>query len=293
MLGGSVSRWVGVNEDGQVVSRARESMLTRYLSKLRQKGLRAIIRDRLRWYRLLFEMDNWLVGKAVEWTGNRVRMHGLRFSVDNPLISTRHKSTLFFGRYEVDEIELARRYLDPDLPLVELGGSIGVVACVTNRLLCRPDRHVVVEASPVLLPTLEANRTMNGCRFRVEHAAVAYNSDAIHFPVDGHFLHGRIGGSDKTARVRAVTLGRLLDKYDFETINIVSDIEGAEIELVEREPDVLRGRVKTLVMEAHACYCGEDKVSAMLAALARLGFDAGEPLAGGKAWVVVMVNRNL
>jgi hypothetical protein len=134
---------------------------------------------------------------------------------------------------------------------------------------------------------------MNGCRFSVEHAAVAYNTDAIHFPLDGHFLHGRIGGSDKAVRVPAVTLGKLLKKYDFETINLISDIEGAEIDLVEQEPDVLRGRVKTLVMETHAWYCGEDKVSAMLAALARLGFDPGEPLAGGKAGVVVMVNRNL
>jgi FkbM family methyltransferase len=268
-------------------------MFTHYRTKLRQKGIKAIVRDRLRWYRLRLEMDNWLVGKAVELTSNTVRMHGLKFSVDNPLVTTRHKSTLFFGRYEVEEVALARRYLDPELPLVELGGSIGVVACVTNRLLSRPERHVVVEASPVLLPTLEANRTMNGCKFSIEHAALAYHTDAVEFPLEGHFLHGRINGSDKTARVQAVTLGKLLEKYEFETINLVSDIEGAEIELVEQEPEILRDRVKTLVMETHACFRGEEQVLAMLAALARLGFEPVDPLAGGKETVVAMVNRNL
>jgi FkbM family methyltransferase len=283
-------------EERQMASHATESLFTRYRSKLRQKGLRVIVRDRLRWYRLRFEMDNWLVGKAVELTGNRVRMHGLKFSVDNPLVTTRHKSTLFFGRYEIDEVELARRYLDPDLPLVELGGSIGVVACVTNRLLRRPDRHVVVEASPVLLPTLEANRVMNGCRFTIEHAALAYNSETIDFPVEGHFLHGRVGGSDESAHVvsvRTVTLAKILEKYDFEMINLVCDIEGAEVELVEHEPDVLRGRVKTIVLETHACFRGEGRIGAMLAALGKLGFDRFESLAGGKAQVIAMVNGNL
>jgi len=276
-----------------MASHATSSMFIHYRSKLRQKGLKAIVRDRLRWYRLRFEMDNWLIGRAVELTGNRVRLHGLTFSVDNPLITTPHKSTLFFGHYEVEEIELARRHLDPGRPLIELGGSIGVVACVTNRLLRRPDRHVVVEASPVLLPTLEANRMINDCKFTIEHAALAYNTDAIDFPLEGHFLHGRVGGSDNTARVQTVALGKLIEKYDFETINLVSDIEGAEIELVEHEPDVLRGRVKTIVMETHAQYRGEDRVSAMLATLAKLGFDPLDPLAGGRTNIVAMVNRNL
>ncbi len=57
-----------------MASQATEWLFARYRNNLRQKGLRAIMRDRLRWYRLRFEMDNWLVGKAVELTGNRVRM---------------------------------------------------------------------------------------------------------------------------------------------------------------------------------------------------------------------------
>lgn len=272
---------------------ATDSVLGRCWNKFRKKGIRLIVRDRVRWYRLRIEVNNWFVGKGVELTGNRVRMHGLRFDVDNPLVSIRYKGTLFFGRYEIEEIALVRRYVDPGLPVVELGGSIGVVASVTNRLLQQPDRHVVVEASPVLVPTLEANRTLNGCSFVIEHAAVAYGTDAVEFPVEGHFLLSRVGGSGNSVGVRATTLGKLLDKYGFETINLISDIEGMEIELVENESEVLRDRVKTLVMETHPDIRGHDDISTMLVTLGRLGFDPLEPLTGGRPNVLAMVNRGL
>ena len=276
-----------------MASQAVESRFTRYRNKLREKSVGAIVRDRLSWYRKRFEMDNWFVGKTVELTGNRVRMHGLKFSVDNPLVSTRHKSTLYFGRYEIDEIRLARQFLNPDIPIVEMGGSIGVVACVTNHILRQPERHVVVEASPALVPTLEANRALNGCKFSIEHAAVAYNTDAVNFSLGGHFLFNRIDGTENTVSVKAVTLGQLLEKYQFETINLISDIEGAEIEVVEHEPELLRTRVKMIVMETHAMYSGEAKVSAMLAQLAKLGFDPLVPFTPGDTAVAALVNRNL
>ena len=130
-----------------MASHATESLFTRYRSKLRQKGLRVFLRDRLRWYRLRFEMDNWLVGKAVELAGNRVRMHGLKFSVDNPLVTTRHKSTLFFGRYEIDEVGAAGRYRSR--PTASRARRVDWSRRMCNEPSAgRPDRHVVVEAVP-------------------------------------------------------------------------------------------------------------------------------------------------
>ena len=42
---------------------------------------------------------------------------------------------LFTNKYEAAERQAVARYLRRDIPVVELGGSMGVVACVTNRLL--------------------------------------------------------------------------------------------------------------------------------------------------------------
>ena len=39
-------------------------------------------------------------------------------------------------------------------------------------------------------------------------------------------------------KVPTVTLGRLLDKYGFETVNLISPTgEGGEVEMVEEEPE--------------------------------------------------------
>jgi 16S rRNA A1518/A1519 N6-dimethyltransferase RsmA/KsgA/DIM1 with predicted DNA glycosylase/AP lyase activity len=71
------------------------------------------------------------------------------------------------GVFEKHERETIKRCLDPNLPVVEVGGCIGVVACTTNRLLQEPSKHVVVEANPDLVPVLEANRQLNQCEFVV------------------------------------------------------------------------------------------------------------------------------
>jgi len=40
-------------------------------------------------------------------TGDRVRIDGVTLSVDNPLVTTRRKGSLFFGIYEIAERYLA------------------------------------------------------------------------------------------------------------------------------------------------------------------------------------------
>ena len=272
-------------------TQTEENRLRRWRRKLHEKGLRRIITGRLQWYWLEFRMDNWLIGRLVELGGNHVKLHGLDVSVDNPLISTRHKSTLYFGLYETAEIELARRYLDPDRPTVELGGSIGVVACVTNKMLKRPANHIVVEANPVLLPLLEENRRRNDCQFTIEAVAIGYGTDTIEFTVQDHFLFGRLqSAGGRSVQVPTASLSGLIEKYGFETINLLCDIEGAEVSLVENEAEVLRSRVKNLIMETHEEYLGEGPIVKMLATLKELGFELRER---SRETVVALTNPNL
>src|SRR5687768_9453953 len=119
------------------------------------------------WYR-----DHPVLGLLVELAGNRVRIDGCRFDVSHPEISRAIRSRLVRGRYERAELHLLRRWLEPDSPVVELGGGIGVVATLVNRRLSDPARHVVVEANPSLIPVINRQRTANEAHFRVEHGAV-------------------------------------------------------------------------------------------------------------------------
>ncbi len=71
------------------------------------------------------------------------------------------RELLLSGQYESPERRACRRYIRADLPVVEFGACLGVVACSVNRRLKDPRNHVVVEANPHLLPILAENRDRN------------------------------------------------------------------------------------------------------------------------------------
>ena len=50
----------------------------------RPNNLLSRVWRRLQAWKTRFQMDNRLVGRLIELRGNRVRLHGLRISVDNP-----------------------------------------------------------------------------------------------------------------------------------------------------------------------------------------------------------------
>jgi FkbM family methyltransferase len=265
--------------------------LGHYRRKLREKGIAEIIAGRLRWYRQSFQMDNWWVGRMVELSGNIVTVDGVRLSLDNPLIKTRHKSSIYFGIYEVGERALAKRFVDPDLPMIEIGGSIGGVACLTNRMLKNPAAHVVVECNPLVLPTLEKNRALNGCQFTIEPRALAYGADKISFNIaPEHFMMGHLGGDDgEKVTVGTVTLAEIVRTHKFDVINLISDSEGAEVDMVAKEADLLRDRVKTLILETHAAARGEEAIARMIFTLEDIGFQIEHR---GKD-KLAMINRRL
>lgn len=218
--------------------------------------------------------DNWWVGKLIEAGGDLVRIEGCRFSVRNPAIPTAAKSRFLFDRYEPSERAAIKKFLDPSLPVVEFGGSIGVVACLTNRRLRDPARHVVVEANPDLIPLLEKNRELNGCRFAVLHRAVAYGGPTVTFHQNDDFVSSSVQlRAARSVTVPAVTLRDVAGQFGFDRFTLICDIEGGEIDLVRFDEDVLRERVETFIVEVHETIAGPAATRGMLARLESLGFE--------------------
>src|SRR2546422_5986679 len=135
----------------------------------------------------------------------------------------------------------------------------------------RPTDHVVVDANAELIPTLEANRRLNAAGFRIRNVALAYGSVETAFAIDS-FATSRVGGVGRRALVATATLASLLEETAFERINLVVDIEGAEIDLVEREGSLLARRARILIVETHPRFAGEEVIPRMLMALRKLGF---------------------
>jgi FkbM family methyltransferase len=217
--------------------------------------------------------DHWWVGKLVEIRGNKVEVDGCEFGVDSPAILTSHKGRLFFDFvYEAPEREALGRYLNPELPVVEFGASIGVIACLTNKKLNDPQRHVVVEANPDLLALLTENRDRNGCGFSILHRAIAYGRDEITFHQNKDFLCSSVQlSSRKSVTVPTASFREIVDAFDFKYCTLICDIEGGENDLIEYDLDLLGERVTTLIIEIHEKILGQESVKKNLLKLEQAG----------------------
>jgi len=213
----------------------------------------------------------------VELMGNRIRIEGMVFSTDSPVIETNHKSTMFVRLYELAERTLVDRWLPADLPIVEFGGGLGVVSCVANRKLIRREQHIVVEANPKIVGLLEQNRDLNNCRFQVVNKALAYETESVEFTFHSNFLSGRVGGDSAGAvSVPATSLKAVADASGFDQISVICDAEGAEASLVIREIETLRQRVQFLLVEIHPEFLGNEGASQLVQELQSSGFTLRE-----------------
>ena len=78
------------------------------------------------------------VEKFVERTGNIVRLDGCQLDVSSTTFSTFQRGCLWLSRHEEPERMAVARYLDPDLPVIELGASTDVLSCLISRRLRQP-----------------------------------------------------------------------------------------------------------------------------------------------------------
>ena len=222
---------------------------------------------------LVYNMVKLRVEIYVRGRNRTVALDGCRFPLRD-LPDTQMKLELLTGRYEQPERSAARGHIRREWPVVELGGCIGVVACVTNKMLQDSKAHVVLEANPLVIPQLKSNRDANNCSFKIMNRALSYDSDSVTFSplIDfwGNSLH-HDGGREPPVTVPATQLRQILAEEQFETYALICDIEGQEYELVMREPEALR-RAELIIMEVHPHMIGEEKVQTLLSKLAGLGF---------------------
>lgn len=209
---------------------------------------------------------------------DKIRLGGCTFSLKE-ITDVATRTELITGNYEAAERRAVARYLRRDLPVVELGGSMGVVACVTNRLLQDRKAHLVVEANPLAIPHLEHNRQLNRCQFEIVNCAIAYGPDSITFRPSTNMAGSSITrpGKESPVTVTAVSLGKLVHDRGFDRFGLVCDIEGLEYDLVCHEGDVLKN-ADTIIMETHARYIGEEKLRLMTTRLEQLGFKVVEEI---------------
>jgi len=240
------------------------------------------------WFWATNTVLNWPLSKIIELRGNYIWVDGAQLSLDSYRIPTIKKFNLA-RTYELPERRLAKLHLEPDLPLIELGGFIGGVACITNRLLKTPDRHLVVEANPAIIGVLQHNKELNNAKFNILHGAIGYGREEFYISDSGMSTTASVKQEASSTPVKAWTLKRILDDFDYEQVCLICDIEGGEVQLIEHEINVLEQHVMIIIMETHPDTVGKANVDEMLSALFSKGFSTIDQLGD----VYVFTNKRL
>ena len=215
----------------------------------------------------------WYIGKYLVEPVNRgiVRLDDCKLDTNNETFTTFTRGSLWLHRYEEPERLAIVRFLDPNLPVLELGASVGAMSCLINRRLRHPDAHVAVEPSPQLMPLLARNREVNRASFTSVQAAVAYDSASLGFSPGLDNLEGHVD-VDGGVTVPTATVTELLDRFRFERASLVCDIEGMEVQLWAHESHVIAERVAWLIIELHPWIYGQDTADRLIEQFKSQGF---------------------
>lgn len=238
------------------------------------------LRDFIRWRRVRHHVARH------GWTFD---FHGIPVTVPR-MDSPGCANALLRGKYEAEEAILITRHLPPDRPVIELGGSIGVVSALIASRLSPDVAHVIIEANPALLDVCARNAAVSQRPLAsVQHAAVAYGSPVARFSVGGnvHANHlARAGDTASVIEVQTVTLAALWHGIGApDGFTLVCDIEGAEAEMIATDAAVLN-HAGTVIMELHPSVYpdGPETERQIIATLQQAGLHLRHRLADVTLW---------
>lgn len=222
-------------------------------------------------------------GLIFDYVVRRFRADGCEFEIPRHLTPVAYRAGFLGNSYEAQERELIRQFIRGDDRVLEVGACLGIVSCVTNKLLRDNTRHVVVEGNPLCIPALHRNREINRCGFLVEHCALSSQADVT------FYLHPQyiVGGttqrrSNRPVRVPGRTLQELDARYGPFSV-LVMDIEGAELDALSPAADLLKN-YRAVIIELHEWAIGAEKVERCREILRGAGLQFKQRVGITEAW---------
>jgi len=222
-------------------------------------------------------------GLVFDYVIRRFRADGCEFEIPRHLTSTTYRAGFLKNDYEAEERELIRKFIRKSDSVLEVGACLGIVSCVTNKLLGDNTRHVVVEANPLCIPAIHRNREINQCGFLVENCALSRQT-AVTFYLHPVYI---VGGTTQRESNRPVRVpGRSLNELDARYgpfSALIMDVEGAELEAFEGAEDIL-SKYRLVIVEMHEWAIGAEQVERCREILRRAGLRFKQCVDGTEAW---------
>ncbi len=143
-----------------------------------------------------------------------------------------------------------KQFLPKNATVLELGACLGVVSCITNRLLEHPERQVVVEANPNVIPIIEENKARNQCKFNIEHCIVSSQPVNTFFIGKNILTSSNLRKSAEQITVTGKTVAQLEQQYGLTFDVLIMDIEGGELGFLREKRGKLE-QFNVVFMEIH------------------------------------------
>ena len=219
------------------------------------------------------------------------KIENLRFFINNDIAPLPLQSMFLFDMYEYHERALIKKYIKEDDSVLEFGGSIGVVACFTNKLLRENAKHVVVECYPKNIGYIEKHRIHNECDFIIELSAISHSGRNVEiFKINRTLSSGMLESEESIScnesqnhcKVPGHSLNYYINQYGNFSALIV-DIEGAEVFLLESERELLTS-FRIIIIEFHPELIGNVQLQQIYIYLLSIGFSRKDKEGNVEVW---------
>jgi FkbM family methyltransferase len=235
-----------------------------------------------------------IVGRFIGYFyADKIPFRGVIVDVSLVNIPPENKCLLRWGLYESAEVRFVEKYLCNQLDTVDLGASLGAVSSKIASILKPNVSLVCVEGNPQLTACVKRNMCINASHLQVSvvPAAIAYGTDSVQFVVHDNNLCSSASKNStmRSIDVPAIELNQLLVQNMIGTFQLVCDIEGAELGIIQNDSDSLLKCVQ-IIIELHGVTQGgqaisEENILAMF-------FEAGFFLVDRYGSVVVLRRAN-
>jgi FkbM family methyltransferase len=186
--------------------------------------------------------------------GPKFDYHSIKVSIPDH-IPFSFKRQVMQGRYEEAERRLVDAHLDPRLPVLELGGSLGILSAYVARMLDPRTPYWVIEANPDIVDICAENANVRPrpVPVQVHNHAIAYGAETVSFARSANVHISRLASAIQPGNIEvpARTLSQVVAAMGAVAgYTLIMDIEGAEYDVFEKDPEAFAS-CRLVVVEIH------------------------------------------
>jgi FkbM family methyltransferase len=200
--------------------------------------------------RLQAALLNWVGGIIRIAYNNEIPYQSLFINTDSTLVNNKTVALIYFGKYEKDELKFVLKYLPKELPIIELGTSLGFVAL--NAIKQTNHKIICLEANKKLISLIEDSFELNSVasnQYQILNCALSNKKEKLYFSDRGSNELGKLVEFSESV-IQAIPLEEVTKLIPEQEYVLISDIEGAEINFLKTESHSLN-KCKMMIIELH------------------------------------------